>query len=145
MTRDDLDPRLVSLLRDVPPADDAVRDRHVSLAVAAMPPASSRSAARRLAVAAAGLVVLGAGFALGASRDDNNGLTAENNAVVAATDAVKGSSDSIGDACPAEGRTVLAEYTDRGNARILALDTDPARIVVLDARDCSRVAEVELP
>ena len=145
MTSDELDPRLVSLLRNVPPIDDEVRDRHVALAIAEMPHESSRSAPRRVAVAAAGLLILGAGFTLGASREDRGGIAAENNAVVEATDTVKGSSNAMADTCSAEGRTVLTEYSSRGRVRIIALDTNPDRIVVRDAQDCSTVTEVELP
>ena len=145
MNHDDLDPRIVAALRDVPPAGDDLREAHLSAALAVLDRRGRGVAMRLASFAAAGLVLLGAGFVAGRADDDDTIATAGGSPGTDTEAAVKGSSDALGDACASPGRTVLGEFTDRERVRIIVLETAPARIVVLDARDCSTVAEVELP
>lgn len=145
MSDDDLDPRIVAALRDVPPADDGTRESHLAAALGALG-TRRRSASMRVAsVAAAGVVLLGAGFVAGSSRGDGGRAPAAGEALVVDESTVKGSADAVGDTCAAPGRTALGDYTDRGRVLLVVLDSDPSRIAVLDAGDCSTVAEVMLP
>ncbi len=144
MSDEDLDPRIVAALRDVSPADDGTRESHISVALEALG-TRRRSASMRLAsVAAAGIVLLGAGFVAGLNRGDGGRVPAAGEALVDVS-SVKGSADAKGDACAAPGRTRLGGYTDRGRVLIVVLETEPDRIAVLDALDCSIVTEVVLP
>jgi hypothetical protein len=145
MNQDDLDPRIVAALRDVPAAADDLREAHLSAALGAVGNRGRGAALRPASFAAAAVLLLGAGFAAGQARDGDTMTTAAGSPASDTEAGVKGSTDALGDACPATGRTVLGEFTDRSLVRIIVLETAPARIVVLDALDCSTVAEVELP
>ncbi|MEN9792601.1 MAG: hypothetical protein RL330_679 [Actinomycetota bacterium] len=145
MNDDDLDPRIVAALRDVPVAGAELREAHISSALSVLDRRGRRASLRLASVAAAGLVLLGAGFLIGRAANDDGLVTVSGSMAVDTAEMVKGSADATGDACIRAGRTVLGEFTDRGLVRIIVLEAAPARIVVVDPRDCSTVAEVELP
>ena len=64
-TNDDLDPRIVALLRDVPLSSSNVRDAHITQALAELHGSSRRSVPTWLSVAAASLALVAGGALVG--------------------------------------------------------------------------------
>jgi hypothetical protein len=64
-TNDDLDPRIVALLRDVPLSSSEVRDAHITSALAEIQVGSARKKPLWLGIAAASVVLLAGGAIAG--------------------------------------------------------------------------------
>lgn len=64
-TNDDLDPRIVALLRDVPLSSSEVRDAHITSALAELQVGSARKKPLWLGIAAASVVLLAGGAIAG--------------------------------------------------------------------------------
>jgi hypothetical protein len=70
-TNDDLDPRIVALLRDVPLSSSEVRDAHITGALASIQTTSRRAIPLWLSVAAATVVLVAGGAIAGRISVDN--------------------------------------------------------------------------
>lgn len=154
MSEDDLDPRLVSMLGDLPPAPDGVREMHISLALAQIgrPATVNGQRTRILGVAAAVILLLTGVMALRSTgpRRDSGVSAAEH---MNTTMPVKSGADSsttianlpsrIECASSLQGSQQVGEYVLDESRRVVNL-TDSS-IEIVDLATCDPVAVVSLP
>ena len=133
MNDDELDPEVLAALRDVAPASDALRDKHIASALAEISPVEARSRFTRLSAAAAVVVLLVGATAivrLGATSTDSN-VTPRNSKIT--TVPIKGS------ACGAE----LADYTFVGTyssaGSVQEVWSSAQNLVVVDQTSCAQL------
>jgi len=136
---DELDPEVLAALRDVVPASDALRDKHIASALAEISPVEARSRFTRLSAAAAVVVLLVGATAivrLGATSTDSN-VTPRNSKIT--TVPIKGS------ACGAE----LADYTFVGTYSsadsVREVWSSAQNLVVVDQTSCTQLGTFTHP
>jgi len=139
MNDDELDPEIVAALRNVAPASDALRDKHIAAALAEISAAGARSRTKWLSAAAAVLVLLVGGNALYASLSpstDSN-VTPRNSGVT--TMPVKGS------ACGASlaDYTIIGTYSSAGSVR--EIWSSKQNLVVVDQTSCAQLSTISHP
>jgi len=139
MNDDELDPEIVAALRNVAPASDALRDKHIAAALAEISAAGARSRTKWLSAAAAVLVLLVGGNALYASLSpstDSN-VTPRNGGVT--TMPVKGS------ACGASlaDYTIIGTYSSAGSVR--EIWSSKQNLVVVDQTSCAQLSTISHP
>lgn len=149
---DDLDPRLAAALRDVAPADDDVRDLHITAALAEFQARSVRPITRYFGVAAAMILLLGGVAVFRAGQNTrNSGVAAAENLVtsVPAKSGIDSSTATDNAALPVactstiENSQVVGEYGP-GTAR-LAVNLNSESMEVFNPRTCASVTVFELP
>ena len=138
-----LDPRIVAALRDLPAASNEIRDAHIAEALSHISPSVSQRSAQRsprrwLAVAAA-LAVLVGGNALYASLSPStvSNVSPRNDAVT--TVPIKGS------VCGEDlaGYTIVGTYSFAGSVR--EVWTSKQNLVVVDQTSCAEVGTITHP
>jgi hypothetical protein len=139
MNDDELDPEIVAALRNVAPASDALRDKHIAAALAEISAAGARSRTKWLSAAAAVLVLLVGGNALYASLSpstDSN-VTPRNGGVT--TMPVKGS------ACGASlaDYTIVGTYSSAGSVR--EVWSSEQNLTVVDQTSCTQLSTISHP
>lgn len=132
MNDDELDPEVLAALRDIAPASDALRDKHIASALAEMSPTEARSRFTRLSAAAAVVVLLVGATAivrLSATSTDSN-VTPRNVAIT--TIPVKGS------VCDASltGYTIVGTYSSADSVQ--EVWSSAQDLVVLDQTSCTQ-------
>ena len=139
MNDDELDPEVLAALRDVAPASDSLRERHIASALAEMSPAEARARFTRLGAAAAVFVLLVGATAivrLGATSTDSD--VATRNSMIT-TVPPKGST------CGAE----LADYTFVGTYSsadsVQEVWSSAQNLVVVDQTSCSQLGTFTHP
>ena len=139
MNDDELDPEVLAALRDVAPASDSLRERHIASALAEISPAEARSRFTRLSAAAAVVVLLVGATAivrLGATSTDSDDAT--RNSMIT-TVPPKGST------CGAE----LADYTFVGTYSsadsVQEVWSSAQNLVVVDQTSCSQLGTFTHP
>ena len=134
-----LDPRIVAALRDLPAASNAVRDAHIAEALAYVSPSVSRRSPRRWLAVAAALVVLIGGNALYASLSPStvSNVSPRNDAVT--TVPIKGS------VCGEDlaGYTIVGTYSSVGFVR--EVWTSKQNLVVVDQTSCTQLGIITHP
>ena len=146
MTDDELHPGVASMLRGIAPADDETRDRHIAAALEVSRSRTGVVRRARLLSTAAALVLVGTiGFVAGSSRGDGNGDPLAVEALQDSASPVKGATNGAVSRCVLDNHRFLGEYDSSEGPRVILLVVDEPRILVLDASDCSIVAEVDLP
>lgn len=141
----ELDPVIVAALRDVPSADQALREAQIAAAldhveVARTNAGGSPARQRWLSVAAATAALAG-GFLVGRAGDDT--ANQPRNAAVDVTTTTM--PPKTGTACATEvgdGR-ILAEYASNDGPRMIVLGEDA--LVIIDAESCAPVQTIPLP
>lgn len=141
----DLDPAIVVALRDVPPADPALREAHIAAALgqisaAHRPPVASTLRQRWLSVAAAAAALAG-GFVIGRAGDDASNQP--RNAAIDVTTTTTPPKTGSGCAAEVGDGQILAEYASADGPRIIVLGEDA--LVILDAQSCEPVQTIPLP
>jgi len=136
---DELDPEVLAALRDVVPASDALRDKHIASALAEISPVEARSRFTRLSAAAAVVVLLVGATAiirLGATSTDSN-VTPRNGAIT--TVPVKGS------VCGASltGYTIVGTYSSAGSVQ--EVWSSAQNLVVVDQTSCAQLGAFTHP
>ncbi len=139
MNDDELDPEVLAALRDVAPASDALRDKHIASALAEISSASSRSRLTRLSAAAAVVVLLVGATAiirLSATSTDSN-VTPRNVAIT--TIPVKGS------VCDASltGYIIVGTYSSAGSVQ--EVWSSAQNLVVVDQTSCAQLGTITHP
>lgn len=163
MTHDDqdLDPAIIAALRDVPPADAATRESHLAGALAEIRATGHGTTARRptqwIAYAAASIVLLALGFAVGTSTrgSDNVAAGVDASETTNTTMIVKGgvggavsSTDSPDESpCPVDSAmTMLMKFETAKGHMVAYVRTEPsAAIIVMDESTCSVLRVIDLP
>ena len=134
-----LDPRIVAALRDLPAASNAVRDAHIAEALAYVTPSVARRSPRRWLAVAAALVVLVGGNALYASLSPStvSNVSPRNDAVT--TVPIKGS------VCGEDlaGYTIVGTYSFAGSVR--EVWTSKQNLVVVDQTSCTQLGIITHP
>ena len=134
-----LDPRIVAALRDLPAASNAVRDAHIAEALAYVSPSVSRRSPQRWLAVAAALVVLVGGNALYASLSPStvSNVSPRNDAVT--TVPIKGS------VCGEDlaGYTIVGTYSFAGSVR--EVWTSKQNLVVVDQTSCTQLGIITHP
>jgi hypothetical protein len=138
-----LDPRIVAALRDLPAASNEIRDAHIAEALSHISPSVSQRSAQRsprrwLAVAAA-LAVLVGGNALYASLSPSTGSTVSPRNDAVTTVPTKGSVCDAGLA----GYTIVGTYSFAGSVR--EVWTSKQNLVVVDQTSCAQLGTVTHP
>lgn len=154
MSEHDLPDDVAALLRDVPPADDAVRESHIAAALdeigdapaSVVVPLRSRTVLRFVAAAAVA-AVLGVGIGWSVRGGDNQpvaegSVDTVRNATATAT-TVKGSSASSCDFSVLKDATWLGEYETDG--RRYALLVSELSVMWFDLDTCSKVQDIPHP
>ena len=139
MNDDELDPKVLAALRNVAPATDSLRDKHIAAALAEISAAGARSRTKWLSAAAAVLVLLVGGNALYASLSpstDSN-VTPRNGGVT--TMPVKGSTcgASLAD------YTIVGTYSSAGSVR--EVWSSAQNLVVVDQSSCAALGTFTHP
>ena len=139
MNDDELDPEVLAALRDVAPASDSLRERHIASALAEISPAEARSRFTRLGAAAAVVVLLVGATAivrLGATSTDSN-VTSRNSMIT--------SVPPKGSTCGAE----LADYTFVGTYSsadsVREVWSSAQNLVVVDQASCAQLGTFTHP
>ena len=136
MNDDELDPEVVAALRDIAPASDSLRNKHIAAALAESSPVSSRSRVKWLSAAAAIIVLLVGGNALYAalspSSDTPTVAAAPNNSVTTSVP-VKGSLCGAGLA----DYTIVGTYSSAGSVR--EVWSSKQDLVVVDQTSCTQL------
>ena len=134
-----LDPRIVAALRDLPAASNEVRDAHIAEALAHVSPSISRQSPRRWLAVAAALVVLVGGNALYASLSPSTDSTVSprNGAVTSVP--IKGS--VCGEDLP--GYTIVGTYSSVGSVQEEWTSTQ--NLVVVDQTSCTQLGIITHP
>ena len=134
-----LDPRIVAALRDLPAASNEIRDAHIAEALAYVSPSVSRRSPRRWLAVAAALVVLVGGNALYASLSPStvSNVSPRNDAVT--TVPIKGS------VCGKDlaGYTIVGTYSFVGFVR--EVWTSKQNLVVVDQTSCTQLGIITHP
>ena len=138
-----LDPRIVAALRDLPAASNEIRDAHITEALSHISPSVSQPSAQRsprrwLAVAAA-LAVLVGGNALYASLSPSTDSTVSPRNDAVTTVPTKG---SVCDASLA-GYTIVGTYSFAGSVREVL--TSKQNLVVVDQTSCAELGIITHP
>jgi hypothetical protein len=138
-----LDPRIVAALRDLPAASNEIRDAHITEALSHISPSVSQPSAQRsprrwLAVAAA-LAVLVGGNALYASLSPSTDSTVSPRNDAVTTVPTKG---SVCDASLA-GYTIVGTYSFAGSVR--EVWTSKQNLVVVDQTSCAELGIITHP
>jgi hypothetical protein len=138
-----LDPRIVAALRDLPAASNEIRDAHITEALSHISPSVSQPSAQRsprrwLAVAAA-LAVLVGGNALYASLSPSTDSTVSPRNSTVTTVPTKG---SVCDASLA-GYTIVGTYSFAGSVR--EVWTSKQNLVVVDQTSCAELGTITHP
>ena len=138
-----LDPRIVAALRDLPAASNEIRDAHIAEALSHISPSVSQRSAQRsprrwLAVAAA-LAVLVGGNALYASLSPSTDSTVSPRNSAVTTVPTKGSVCDAGLA----GYTIVGTYSSVGSVR--EVWTSKQNLVVVDQTSCAQLGTVTHP
>ena len=138
-----LDPRIVAALRDLPAASNEIRDAHIAEALSHISPSVSqpsvqRSPRRWLAVAAA-LAVLVGGNALYASLSPSTDSTVSPRNDAVTTVPTKGSVCDAGLA----GYTIVGTYSFAGSVR--EVWTSKQNLVVVDQTSCAELGTITHP
>jgi hypothetical protein len=139
MNDDELDPEVLAALRDIAPASDALRDKHIASALAEISPVEARSRFTRLSAAAAVVVLLVGATAiirLSATSTDSN-VTTRNVAIT--TIPVKGS------VCGASltGYTFVGTYSSAGSVQ--EVWSSAQNLVVVDQTSCAQLGTFTHP
>jgi hypothetical protein len=139
MNDDDLDPEVVTALRDIAPASDSLRNQHIATALAASAPASSRSRVKWLGAAAAVIVLLVGGNALYASLSPSTDSNVTPQTVTVTTVPVKGS------ACGASltGYSIVGTYSSEASVR--EVWSSKQGLVALDQTSCTQLGTFTHP
>ena len=134
-----LDPRIVAALRDLPAASNEVRDAHIAEALAHVSPSISRQSPRRWLAVAAALIVLVGGNALYASLSPSTDSTVSprNGAVTSVP--IKGS--VCGEDLP--GYTIVGTYSSVGSVQEVWTSTQ--NLVVVDQTSCTQLGIITHP
>ena len=138
-----LDPRIVAALRDLPAASNEIRDAHIAEALSHISPSVSQRSAQRsprrwLAVAAA-LAVLVGGNALYASLSPSTDSTVSPRNSAVTTVPAKGSVCDAGLA----GYTIVGTYSSVGSVR--EVWTSKQNLVVVDQTSCAQLGTITHP
>jgi hypothetical protein len=138
-----LDPRIVAALRDLPAASNEIRDAHITEALSHISPSVSQPSAQRsprrwLAVAAA-LAVLVGGNALYASLSPSTDSTVSPRNDAVTTVPTKGSVCDAGLA----GYTIVGTYSFAGSVR--EVWTSKQNLVVVDQTSCAELGIITHP
>jgi len=138
-----LDPRIVAALRDLPAASNEIRDAHIAEALSHVSPSVSQRSAQRsprrwLAVAAA-LAVLVGGNALYASLSPSTDSTVSPRNSAVTTMPAKG---SVCDAGLAD-YTIVGTYSSAGSVR--EVWTSKQNLVVVDQTSCALLGTITHP
>jgi hypothetical protein len=138
-----LDPRIVAALRDLPAASNEIRDAHIAEALSHISPSVSQRSAQRsprrwLAVAAA-LAVLVGGNALYASLSPSTDSTVSPRNDAVTTVPTKGSVCDAGLA----GYTIVGTYSFAGSVR--EVWTSKQNLVVVDQTSCAELGIITHP
>jgi hypothetical protein len=138
-----LDPRIVAALRDLPAASNEIRDAHIAEALSHISPSVSQRSAQRsprrwLAVAAA-LAVLVGGNALYASLSPSTDSTVSPRNSAVTTVPTKGSVCDAGLA----GYTIVGTYSSAGSVR--EVWTSKQNLVVVDQTSCAQLGTITHP
>ena len=138
-----LDPRIVAALRDLPAASNQIRDAHIAEALSHISPSVSQRSAQRsprrwLAVAAA-LAVLVGGNALYASLSPSTDSTVSPRNSAVTTVPTKGS------VCGEDlaGYTIVGTYSSAGSVR--EVWTSKQNLVVVDQTSCAQLGTITHP
>ena len=138
-----LDPRIVAALRDLPAASNEIRDAHITEALSHISPSVSQPSAQRsprrwLAVAAA-LAVLVGGNALYASLSPSTDSTVSPRNDAVTTVPIKGS------VCGEDlaGYTIVGTYSSAGSVR--EVWTSKQNLVVVDQTSCAQLGTITHP
>ena len=138
-----LDPRIVAALRDLPAASNEIRDAHIAEALSHISPSVSQRSAQRsprrwLAVAAA-LAVLVGGNALYASLSPSTDSTVSPRNDAVTTVPIKGS------VCGEDlaGYTIVGTYSFAGSVR--EVWTSKQNLVVVDQTSCAQLGTITHP
>jgi len=139
MNDDDLDPEVVAALRDIAPAPDALRNKHIAAALAEISPVGARSRVKWLGAAAAIVVLLVAGNALYASLSPSTDSNVTPQTVTVTTVPVKGS------ACGANlaGYTIVGTYSSADSVR--EVWSSKQDLVVVDQPSCAQLGTFTHP
>jgi hypothetical protein len=138
-----LDPRIVAALRDLPAASNEIRDAHIAEALSHISPSVSQRSAQRsprrwLAVAAA-LAVLVGGNALYASLSPSTDSTVSPRNSTVTTVPIKGSVCGEDQA----GYTIVGTYSSAGSVR--EVWTSKQNLVVVDQTSCAQLGTITHP
>lgn len=138
-----LDPRIVAALRDLPAASNEIRDAHIAEALSHISPSVSQRSAQRsprrwLAVAAA-LAVLVGGNALYASLSPSTDSTVSPRNSTVTTVPIKGSVCGEDQA----GYTIVGTYSFAGSVR--EVWTSKQNLVVVDQTSCAELGIITHP
>ena len=134
-----LDPRIVEALRDLPASSNEIRDAHIAEALAYVSPSVARRSPRRWLAVAAALVVLVGGNALYASLSPStvSNVSPRNDAVT--TVPIKGS------VCGEDlaGYTIVGTYSSAGSVR--EVWSSKQDLVIVNPSTCAVIARYPLP
>ena len=134
-----LDPRIVAALRDLPAASNEIRDAHIAEALSHISTSVSQRSPRRWLAVAAALVVLVGGNALYASLSPSTGSTVSPRNDPVTTVPTKGSVCDAGLA----GYTIVGTYSFAGSVR--EVWTSKQNLVVVDQTSCAQLGTVTHP
>mgnify|MGYP000327117440 CR=1 FL=1 len=134
-----LDPRIVAALRDLPAASNEIRDAHIAEALAYVSPSVARRSPRRWLAVAAALAVLVGGNALYASLSPSTDSTVSPRNSAVTTVPTKGSVCDAGLA----GYTIVGTYSSAGSVR--EVWTSKQNLVVVDQTSCAQLGTVTHP
>ena len=134
-----LDPRIVAALRDLPAASNEIRDAHIAEALAYVSPSVARRSPRRWLAVAAALAVLVGGNALYASLSPSTDSTVSPRNDAVTTVPIKGSVCDAGLA----GYTIVGTYSSAGSVR--EVWTSKQNLVVVDQTSCTQLGIITHP
>lgn len=141
----ELDPAIAAALRAVPPADDATREAHISAALDQIAVAGRRVATspqrQRWLSAAAAVVALAGGFAIGRAGDDP--VNQPRNASVDMTTTTVPAKTGTGCTTEVGNGRILAEYSSDAGPRMIILHED--ELVIIAADTCASLQTIPLP
>lgn len=131
-TDDELQPNIVRALRDVSPADDAVRNMHIHNALNAMTSRQKRSRLPLISAAAAVIALVG-GFVVAQSRSSDTPAFAQREVSTIGTVPAKGISSpaTAKSLCATEGQQVVGTYQLDGETASL-IDTGAGVSIATD-------------
>lgn len=134
-----LDPRIVAALRDLPAASNEVRDAHIAEALAHVSSSISRQSPRRWLAVAAALIVLVGSSALYSSLSPSTDSTVSPRNGAVTTVPIKGS------VCGADlaDYTIVGTYSSVGSVR--EVWTSKPNLVVVDQTSCTQLSIITHP
>ena len=134
-----LDPRIVAALRDLPAASNEIRDAHIAEALSHISPSVAQRSPRRWLAVAAALAVLVGGNALYASLSPSTDSTVSPRNSAVTTVPTKGSVCDAGLA----GYTIVGTYSSVGSVR--EVWTSKQNLVVVDQTSCAQLGTITHP